>query len=79
MVGEALLKAPDIPPAQFPDDFALVRLGEWDDVKGVAAIQFAFVCSCITILADIEARRARVQSQLKQANVSNPVQSTQNA
>lgn len=74
-IGDALTKSPDIPPAQYPDDYALVRLGDWDEVDGISAPCREFICSCVTLLADIEARRARVNSQIKNNDVSDAIQS----
>lgn len=49
-IAMALMASPTIPPAMYPEDFALCQVGDWDEVTGVVAPNYLRICSCDWIL-----------------------------
>lgn len=53
----ALIASPTIPPSQFPEDFYLVQLGDWDEVTGVIRSDIIRWASCDLMLRKYRAAR----------------------
>lgn len=57
-VVAALIASPTIPPAQFPEDFYLYQLGDWDEVTGVIKSDIVRWASCDLMLRKYRAARS---------------------
>lgn len=53
VIGESIARSKDVAPAKYPSDFSIMRLGAWDNDKGIVAIDKSCVCTMIEALSTI--------------------------
>lgn len=51
VIGESIARAKDVPPAKYPSDFSIMRLGTWDNDKGIISIGKECVCTMVEALS----------------------------
>ena len=51
VIGESIARAKDVPPAKYPSDFSIMRLGTWDSDKGITSICKECVCTMVEALS----------------------------
>ena len=53
VIGESIARAKDTPPAKYPSDFSVMRLGTWDNDKGITSVTKECVCTMIEALSTV--------------------------
>lgn len=56
-IAMALMASPTIPPAMYPEDFYLTKLGDWDEVSGLIKPDIVRHFSCVWILRSFARRK----------------------
>lgn len=67
----ALIASPTIPPSQFPEDFYLVQLGDWDEVTGVIRSDIIRWASCDLMLRKYRAARSAADAPTMKEETEN--------
>lgn len=66
MIAASLLNAKDIPPAEYPADYTLFKIAEWNDDVPLAPCVHENVGNVLAILSEFRARMKAAKIQLGQ-------------